>query len=560
MRWFLSLTCLLVPSVCAGQILLNEIYYDHPGRDDGYEFVELINLSDLSVSLSGFVLEFHDGASEGWKTIWRAGPEDTIAAAGLFVIGGGNVTPLPNVIGNLGLQNGPDAIRLSSSTAFEDRVGYGELDGAEYYEGRSAPDVPSGASLARRPDGADTDDNLADFAVMPPSPGRFNVPRRDVSLRLGGDTKTGEVHGEPVVERLRLRVINEGLLPVESGAAVVELHDSTVFGVVSAPSVTIDRNIEGGDSIEVEFAVELTSGYHWIHADVVYAADERPGNNVVEIVRRVGVSSVVVSEVMSHPREGCPEYVEVMNTGAAPYDFSGHWIRDAAHDPVLIVSESAIIPPYGIIVLTKDADDLLACFERLHRGIVIDVAGEWPSLNQSGSGGEADSVIILDDRFLPVDRVGYPPQLGSTRGMSLERVDLYPGTRRHTWVLNNAPEGGSPGKRHGDAVFELPATRGIDVSPNPFDPYLSENLIIMVPDQEEPMRVVVSVFDVRGRRLIEIGATAALPSVFVWDGRDAGGMTVSPGVYVVACEFFSVAIGTRRVEKVVVGCGRRKEP
>jgi hypothetical protein len=249
-----------------------------------------------------------------------------------------------------------------------------------------------------------------------------------------------------------------------------------------------------------------------------------------------------------------------MNTGTVPYDVSHHWVRDIAHAPSLIVSESTVIPPNGIIVLTPKGDDLMTCFRGLRRDVVVDHAGDWPSLNHSGTGDEADSVIVLDRYLLPVDRVGYPPQPGSSRGTSLERVDLYPGVRRHSWVLNNTANGGSPGACHTGTILEPPATGGIDVTPNPFDPYLSENLIVSVPDQGEPMRTVVSVFDTEGKRVVEIGAAEALPSVFVWDGRDSNGMTVLPGVYVVACEFYSVAIGTRRVEKVVVGCAKRKGP
>ncbi len=81
-----------------------------------------------------------------------------------------------------------------------------------------------------------------------------------------------------------------------------------------------------------------------------------------------------------------------------------------------------------------------------------------------------------------------------------------------------------------------------------------------IPVREGSERVIVEVFDVSGRRVAEIGTTRVFPSTLVWDGTDAGGRKVMPGIYVLACEFVSASMGSRSVEKVVVGCGRKEKP
>ena len=48
------------------QVVLNELLPDPAGRDAGREFVELYNPSEVSVSLSGAVLEVWHGARRGW--------------------------------------------------------------------------------------------------------------------------------------------------------------------------------------------------------------------------------------------------------------------------------------------------------------------------------------------------------------------------------------------------------------------------------------------------------------------------------------------------------------
>ncbi|UCG53498.1 MAG: lamin tail domain-containing protein, partial [Candidatus Latescibacterota bacterium] len=150
MRWFsLCLSFLVCSSFLSDRVLINELYYDHPGRDDGHEFVEIINLSPAALGLGGCRLEFHDGSSVGWVTIWHAQPGDTIVGMGLFVVGGEDLYPPPDVITELGLQNGPDAVRLVDGGVVLDLLGYGALESPGYFEGRSAPDVPQGSSLSR---------------------------------------------------------------------------------------------------------------------------------------------------------------------------------------------------------------------------------------------------------------------------------------------------------------------------------------------------------------------------------------------------------------------------
>ena len=128
MRWFFFVFLLLcIPSFTSSRVLLNEVYYDHVGRDDGFEFIELINPTSEPVDLREYALEFHDGSSSGWVTIWRGEAGLAIAPEELFVIGGEYVTPSPDVPAELGLQNGPDAVRLTRGGAVIDLLGYGEL-------------------------------------------------------------------------------------------------------------------------------------------------------------------------------------------------------------------------------------------------------------------------------------------------------------------------------------------------------------------------------------------------------------------------------------------------
>jgi hypothetical protein len=302
----------------------------------------------------------------------------------------------------------------------------------------------------------------------------------------------------------------------------------------------------------------LSSGYHHLTLFARYN-DDRPGDNEVALLRRVGRPPLLISEVMSFPSAGCPEYVELFNTGATAYNLVDHWVRDRAHKPVRVSLLSQMIPPGGHVVITADEWLLLGRFSLLDSAVVTELEGAWPSLNHTGSGGEADSVIVLDRFLLPVDRVAYPPQSPDSRGRSLERVDLYPGDRPHVWLLSTSAGGGSPGRHHQQVVFETPRHVAVSVRPNPFDPTSGQAALITVSARGEPSRAMVQIFDVAGRRLCELGSSTSLPFVFLWDGRDARGRLVAPGIYIVACELYGLGTGNRTVAKVVLGCGRRNQ-
>ncbi len=174
----------------ADGIVVNEFDYDQAGVDAS-EFVELYNAGDDPVALAGMTLELFNGndlAPYEEFALGVAGAQ--LPSRGFLVIGPpaalAGVPPAALRIvaeraQNL-IQNGPDGIRiLGANGAVIDSVGYGAdvVPGATE-GGANAPSDPAndgGRSLARCPDGADSDRNAADFQVTELSPGRANVCR-----------------------------------------------------------------------------------------------------------------------------------------------------------------------------------------------------------------------------------------------------------------------------------------------------------------------------------------------------------------------------------------------
>lgn len=163
-----------------GEVVVNEVNYDMAG-DETQEFVELYNGSAVAVMLDGWLLEFVNGSNNQ--------PYLTTNLAGVLPPGGYALVADPTVDvpeGVLGfglpgrghdIQNGPDAVRLVDAIGeFVDGVAYGgAVDGAG--EGEVGPgdqNDDAGSSIGRCPNGADSDDNAADFRIGAASPGAPN--------------------------------------------------------------------------------------------------------------------------------------------------------------------------------------------------------------------------------------------------------------------------------------------------------------------------------------------------------------------------------------------------
>jgi len=175
--WILgaALIGLLAPAAASALPLLSEVYYDAPGSDDGQLFVEISGRP--GESLEGITVEGVNGANGA------TGPSILLSGAvgsdGLFVLadeasGGGTSVLGADLLASFDFQNGPDSIVLRRGDEILDAIGYGVFEGGEIFagEGRPAPDVSPGESLARRFADLDSGDNAEDFVVLTtPTPG-----------------------------------------------------------------------------------------------------------------------------------------------------------------------------------------------------------------------------------------------------------------------------------------------------------------------------------------------------------------------------------------------------
>lgn len=533
----------LVTSASLAGLVINEVLYDPEGPDEGLEFVELFNPTEETISLKGMVLETGNGASAGdWRRAieWD---EDLFLEPGRFlVVGESAVSPAPDLVRELDLQNGPDACRLRAGDVIVDLVGWGPHTFSEYYEGAPCEDAASGVSVGRTPDGADSQNNSADFRpVSPPTPGRRNLCQVDAGLVAGSMSLTPALPMPFEHAEISVEVKNLGLTELSHGECTFqffEIQDSgrTFLGL------PVVQPLAPGQSAVVSISWQpVLETCERLEAVAVTEGDENPANDTTSIAVRAGSGEVVVSEIMYAPASGASEWVEVLNASESPIDLRGWSIEDSSKKKSVITTSSLPVPPGGYVVLAQNGEQVelsgSGCDGRL-----LEPEGGWSSLNNYNQAGEdfADVVCLRDSSGCISDYVAYNDEWCSRVNSSLERVSPFvPSKQATNWASSAAPQGATPCSRN--SVSEIAqSARGSEITMSsrvisPDGDGADDRVVFSFTLPSPGFRVDFAVFDSEGRLVRKLLDQKKVGTVVqtVWDGTDDEAERVPPAIYVV---------------------------
>ncbi|HEY2954419.1 MAG TPA: hypothetical protein VGK89_04110 [Candidatus Eisenbacteria bacterium] len=510
----------LAPCSRIDRPIVAEVFYDATGDDTGHEFVELWNPGGAPASLAGLRLEAGDGAGPSrWTLRWTGGAADSIAARGRFVIGGALVEPPPDAQVSLDLQNGPDAVRLAWPDGVTEVVGYGTQAFAEYACGEPAADVPSGQSLARVPDASNRGANALDFRAWPPSPGRENLPDRDVALIPGTLALDPEQPAPDQGARLSGRVANRGATPLAAGEVTVIGAVASASGEDALFSHAIPVAIAAGDSAAFEVATRpLATGKRTLRVRLALAGDGSSADDRDSLRVRVGPGPLEITEIQFHPASGEAEWVEVRNRDAVSVDPADFTLADRGSARGVPDGGGGALAPESLAVLAQDRGALLARHPALDPGRIWEVS-PWSALNNSDdSTGIADAVVLRESDGTPCERVSYSAG-GVPAGVPIER-------RPGGWGPSSDPLGTPLSPPRALA----PIAGRFQVTPRRVRAGVaSARLAWSLPWPRA--RVAVEVYDLAGRRVLralpETASTARGEREWHVEG-------LSPGLYLVA--------------------------
>jgi len=162
------------------EIRVNEFMTGSTGAASN-EFVELFNAGSSAADVGGFKVAYRSSAGTSDTTLATIPAGTSIPAGGFYLLAGsgylGSHAADQTFSASLAATGGGLAVRDTTGTIL-DSVGYGDTTNA-FVETHPATAPPAtaapGSSSGRGPDGHDTNDNSADFAVSAtPSPGAAN--------------------------------------------------------------------------------------------------------------------------------------------------------------------------------------------------------------------------------------------------------------------------------------------------------------------------------------------------------------------------------------------------
>ncbi|MDB4995724.1 MAG: Endonuclease/exonuclease/phosphatase [Myxococcaceae bacterium] len=161
-------------------LVINEVQTGGPGGTAD-EFVEIHNPTSCDFKLEGYTLRYSSSNGSSPFAVWTGSAADGIGPGTYVVVGG---TGFPGMaLGRFAssqLAAGGGGIGLfNPGSKVIDSVAYGTVDAGNPLVrppgGKAAPAPASGQSIARTPDGKDTETNEADFAITStPTPNEKN--------------------------------------------------------------------------------------------------------------------------------------------------------------------------------------------------------------------------------------------------------------------------------------------------------------------------------------------------------------------------------------------------
>ncbi|UCH61601.1 MAG: lamin tail domain-containing protein [Fidelibacterota bacterium] len=531
---------LLAASSLCGPMVISEVMF-HPHEDsEDAEFVELVNLGDTVIDLTGWSLAdlyaYHKpDPIRGDRLLLEPGAYGVIFETDYDTTDGSYHELIPgnalilfvddNQIGN-GLGNAGDTLFLIN--ALGDTV---DMMGWEQ-------DIVPGYSLEKVvPDDCTLPGNWRSSISLHGTPGGLNSVAGQVT-DLGLDALDWQAVPAPRGFAMTATVTNYGL--AKAGGQLLA-GDTAAADV---PSLSV------GESRVIPFDWEVPGGILGLYPLTIrltVADDYDTSNNSLQIEVPIAASdlSVAVNEIMYTPLTGEPEWVELVNTTTSEVNLKDWHICDQSNSTGL--PEQTLLSG-GYVVITSDSTGGIGGWLP---DIFVIFVPDFPALNNTG-----DQIVLLDPNAVVIDQVDYGLFALTSAGRSLEKVSpTAPSQEATSWVISPAPQGHTAGGRN-SVLLDLHKTE-LTLEPNPLRLNTPESILAINYVTHFPaINLLVEIYDLAGRRLGTIFNEGPIPGagVVTWDARSVDQVRYRTGQYVLLFRARDAGSDQRweRVERLIL--------
>ena len=413
------LTSLLILFLCSmslfsQNLIINEIFYNPQGADSGYEWIELYNPTSENVNLEGWKIE---KAGPSFATCFTFESSNIIHPHSFFLIGEEFVEEA-DIISSLAFQNGgsaSDGVRLvSADEQYTDTILYDAPNSNALPDDISqvgedfAPNVGESHSLARISDGVDTNSSSDWFDCSIPSPKSSNI--LPVNLAISDFYYESSFSNYTLFTSIQ----NLSTFDVDNFVASVKFFvDETLITQYDIPYFPL------GDSI-VYFVEtgELLSGYHIFKVTLNCNTDSDLENNDSTISTLIGVSPVILNEVMMKPQDDDLEWIEIYNRTSVDKCVDNYFIKDRT-DRKITLSGNIIAKDFLVVCKSKQ---LFCEYYPLADSQKVIESPTWTSLNNT-----TENLYFIDNYETIFDSLVYDAS-HFPENISYERKNPYENT------------------------------------------------------------------------------------------------------------------------------------
>lgn len=524
-----ELLLLLTMSGPCGPVVISEVMYHPESTIPNGEFVELVNVSDSAVDLSGWFLA---DLSEDWPDTLlgdqmqlQPGAYAVILEGDYNIESGAYCDLIPetalqlqvddNLICHYLTDSGDTLFLIDSNGDTVNIMGWDS-------------DIAAGYSLEKViPDDCTLPGNWQVCLNQLGTPGGPNsVAHRQVDLALDTlEWQPGQPAGNFTVTAT---VTNSGL--VAAGGQILA-------GEMLATDVPV---LAVGENRAVSFNWEAPVGILGLHPltiSLIVAGDWNLSNNSLQTELLIDVSdlAVAINEIMYIPLSGEPEWVELVNTTASEINLKAWQLTDLSDEALL---PDGTLDPHGYVVVT---DDSLGGSNGWPQDISIIIVPALPTLNNDG-----DKVSLLDPDAGIIDEVDYRLLPITTEGRSLEKVHpAAPSQETTSWVVSPASQGHTAGQPN--SVLITTDQSRLTLEPNPLQINLPESILsISYVTPFSSINLLLELYDLAGRRLATIFNEGPVPGsgAITWNARSLDPVRYRTGQY--ALRFHARDAGSNR--------------
>ncbi|MEA3475516.1 MAG: lamin tail domain-containing protein [Candidatus Cloacimonadota bacterium] len=442
--YILALITLLIltTSVLSAQnIKINEIYYDHPSSDEGYEWIELYNAGSISINIANWRIEKAGNYFAECFTF----PDISLASGDFLLIGESNVANA-DLTTSLAFQNAgtaTDGVRIISAdsdtidTILYDSPNSNNLPGDANQPGiYFAPDVPSGYSLMRFPDGCDSDNCENDFYdcdSLTLTPGEPNVMVQDLEVVSISIFPQHPDTLDDVYFSFEIKNNSPFQIPPDSCRYEIFVNDTLFFEDVISDTINAEETV----SIETFLGI-FTKGLYKIAVQIFFSGDTQTTNNSITTSFLVGKAPIIINEIMFAPTSPNVEWVEIYNRSEQNFPLLNWKIRDAGVNWNSVETDKILLSQsYAVI-----CEDSSAVKDYYGNDILLFQTNDWSALNNT----TPDEVHFADTYSTQLDSACYDPsEISVPNNSSLERINPFE-DGLDNWGVSVDTCGATPGR------------------------------------------------------------------------------------------------------------------